>query len=124
MNTLVNKLIKLKLVEGRSELLDFEELKNGKYSRQSADITEKKFRVLEEAGILNYEREEYGFRIEVLNMKELEEIQEVQEFIANTDDEIRNYINDIANELKNKTQEEAKEIICGYREDLNKHLSQ
>ena len=124
MNTLVNRLIKLKLVEARSEHIDFEDIGNSKYSKKSADITEKKLRALAEAGILNYEREEYGFRIEVLNMKELEEIQEVQEFIANADDEIRNYINDIAIELKDKTQEEAKEIICGYREDLNKHLSQ
>jgi len=120
MNTLINRLIKFKLVEGRSEHIDFEDVLTGKYSRKSADITEEKLRELAEASILNYEREEFGFRIEILNMEELKEIQSALEVVGNADDEMKKLLNDIAIEIKGKSPEEAKEIIRGYREHLGK----
>ncbi len=68
MKSLITKLIKLQLQPYRSEHIDFEDLMN-RYSKKSADKVQVQLQELQEAEAIQYEREEFGYRIELLNLQ-------------------------------------------------------
>lgn len=63
MDKLFNQLTKL-LEPDKAELVDFDEL-IGTYSRRKVDAAAKQLDELEQAGLLTYQREDYGFRIKM-----------------------------------------------------------
>lgn len=71
MQKLVKQLTKL-LGEGKAELIDYDEL-TGTYSRKKVDAVDKLLQQLQQAELLFYRREEYGFRIKVHEMDKLQE---------------------------------------------------
>ena len=71
MQKLVKQLSTL-LNEGKAELIDFDEL-TGTYSRKKVDAVDKQLNELRQAGLVTYQREDYGFRINVHDMVKLRE---------------------------------------------------
>jgi len=69
MDKLIDKLCSL-LKENRSELIDFNEL-TGTYSRKKVDAVAIQLDELKQAKLLSYIREDYGYRIKILNMPQL-----------------------------------------------------
>lgn len=69
MQKLVEQLSKL-VEPHKAELIDFDDL-TGKYSRKKADAVDKLLNELQDARLLSYIREEYGFRINVHDMDKL-----------------------------------------------------
>ena len=117
MKLFISKLIKL-IEREKHPLIEYEELISPKFKMKSVDEADAKLKLLEGAEILNYEREEFGFRIEIINMEELKDINHTLEAIASVDDDIQRLISDIAFELKGKTKDEAIIIINSYKEKL------
>lgn len=117
MKLFISKLIKL-IEREKHPLIEYEELISPKFKMKSVDEAEAKLKLLEEVAILNYEREEFGFRIEIINMEELKDINQTLEAIATSDEDTQHFLSDIAFELKGKTKEEAIKIINSYKEKL------
>lgn len=69
MQKLVKQLCTL-LEPCKAELIDFEDLV-GNYTRKKADKAASLLDILQEQSILTYQREDYGFRINVLDMQQL-----------------------------------------------------
>lgn len=69
MQKLVKQLCTL-LEPRKEELIDFEDLV-GKYTRKKVDAVDKLLQQLQDAGLLTYQREDYGFHINVLDMQQL-----------------------------------------------------
>jgi len=118
MNTFIKKLINWH-DEDKGQLISFEDIANGYYSEKSVDRIEKNLQSLASAGVLKYVLLEFGFLIEILQMRELKEIQAALNAIENADDELKKLLNDIAIEIKEKSPNEAKQIIVEYRQKLN-----
>jgi len=106
-------------VEGKVELISFEDIATGKYSGNSPDTIENHLHSLESAGVLKYVRLDIGFHIEILQLQELKEIQVTLDVIDNADDEMKKLLNNIAIEIKGKSPNEAKQVIMDYRQRLN-----
>lgn len=118
MNKLINNLINW-YEEDKEQLITFEDIANGKYSEKSSDRIEKNLQTLASTGILKYVSLEVGFRIEIIQMQDLKEILVTLNAIDNADDEMKKLLNDIALEIKDKSPNEAKQIIMEYHQRLN-----
>lgn len=66
---LINILTKL-LKEGKSQLLDFEDFMS-RYSKLEVDKVAERLKTLEGAGMIQFQREDFGFRIQVNDMEQL-----------------------------------------------------
>ena len=84
MDKLISNLCNLcNLLEtGKPELIDFD-LLIGAYTRKKVDATSIQLNDLEQAGLLTFEREEFGFRIKINNIGQLKNSQ-----IATNDKEV------------------------------------
>lgn len=69
MDKLIDKLCSL-LKENRSELIDFDEL-TGTYSRKKVDAVAIQLDELQQAGHIQFIREDYGFRINLYDVEAL-----------------------------------------------------
>ena len=81
MDKLISNLCNL-LEEGKPELIDFD-LLIGAYTRKKVDAASIQLNELEQAGLLTFEREEFGFRIKINNIGQLKNSQ-----IATNDKEV------------------------------------
>lgn len=106
---LTKNLIRL-FEEEKSMLVKLEDLTNGV---KSSNIT-KKLQVLAAAEIIKFSRTDIEFRIEISNMEELQDIHKVLVAIESTDQETKDFLNQVAIELKGKTRTEAIAIIKSY----------
>lgn len=73
MAKLIKVMIKL-LIEGKSQLLAFEDFMS-RYNKLEVEKIEERLKALEKAGMIQFQREEYGFRILVYDMKDLSVIE-------------------------------------------------
>jgi len=112
---LTNNLIRL-FEKEKSMLVKFEEQTNEvKYSNNAIGNIEKKLQMLARAELIKFSREDIGFKMELLNKRELQEIHETLELISTTDQETINFLNQVAIEIKGKTKDDAKVIINSYK---------
>lgn len=65
------------LVEGKSQLLDFEDVMS-RYNKIEADKIVVRLKTLEEAEIIQFQREEFGFRVLVSNMGQLKKYNQIE----------------------------------------------
>lgn len=115
---LTNNLIRL-FEEEKSMLIEFVELTNGgKYSNSEIYNITNKLQMLAGAEIIIFSSTDGGFKIEILNMGELIEIHETLELISTTDQETKNFLNQVAIEIKGKTKIEARAIINRYSDKI------
>lgn len=76
MGKLIKLLINL-LIEGQSQLLDFEDFMR-RYTKEDADKVARKLETLEEAGMIKFQREEFGFRILVNDLEQLRDYNHIE----------------------------------------------
>jgi len=115
---LTNNLIRL-FEEEKSMIVKFEELTNGDtYSNNAAVSIEKKLKMLARAEIIKFSREDIGFNMVLLNKRELQEINEALKVISAADQETKDFLNQVAIEIKGRTKTEAIAIINYYSDKI------
>ena len=108
---LTNNLIRL-FEKEKSMLVIYEELTNGdKYTNYAIVNIEKNLQMLAGAEIIKFSREDIGFNMELLNKRELQEINETSVVISAANQETKDFLNQVAIELRGKTKIEAIAII-------------
>lgn len=112
---LTNNLIRL-FEEEKSIFVEFEQLTNEvKYSNNAIGNIEKKLQMLAGAELIKFSREDIGFKMELLNKRELREINETLVVISAADQETKDFLNQVAINLRGKTKIEAIAIISSYK---------
>ena len=74
--------------------------------------------MLSGAEIIKFSRRNIGFKIEILNKRELIEIHATLKLISAADQETKDFLNQVAIEIKGKTKLEALAIIKSYSDKI------